>query len=153
MLEKIEQEFKFFPRLHCIFASRPNVTPIAITTALGPNGPKTTYYQPPDSVIDPQLLDQPRASGSRIQAATPSSPTTPESPPPSFSQSMGSNTPNTPFIPTINYGGEEKIPTLTPKRSAKPSLMSREALGKAQVAIQKVPAKRTIIDVLSDLQR
>ena len=39
-----------------IFASQPNVTPICITTALGPNGCSTVWYQPPDHLIDPQLL-------------------------------------------------------------------------------------------------
>lgn len=58
-LEKIEEEFQFFPRLHAIFASRPNVTPIVITTALGPQGQKTIWYQPPEGgSIDPQLLEE-----------------------------------------------------------------------------------------------
>jgi len=35
--KQIEQEFLFFPTLHRIFASRPNVTPIVITTALVEN--------------------------------------------------------------------------------------------------------------------
>src|ERR1700679_4318453 len=47
-IEQIERDFKFFPHLHQIFASRPNVTPIVITTALGPQGRKTVWYQPLD---------------------------------------------------------------------------------------------------------
>jgi hypothetical protein len=54
--EEIERAFPFFPRRHAIFASRPNVTPICITTALGPSGRSTVWYQPPDHLIDPQLL-------------------------------------------------------------------------------------------------
>ncbi|KAF8811399.1 hypothetical protein BYT27DRAFT_7278312, partial [Phlegmacium glaucopus] len=46
--EEIEKEFPFFPTLHRIWASHPNVTPIVITTALGPQGSKTVWYQPPD---------------------------------------------------------------------------------------------------------
>ena len=70
--EQIEQEFPFFPTLHHIFASRPNVTPIVITTALRPQGQKTVWYQPPDnnstdnnSNIDPELLKEsvPSAAG------------------------------------------------------------------------------------------
>jgi len=44
-LEQIEQQFSFFPRLHPIMASRSNVTPITVTTGVGPNGRKTVYYQ------------------------------------------------------------------------------------------------------------
>jgi hypothetical protein len=52
---------------HRIWASHPNVTPIVITTALGPQDSKTIWYQPPDnnsntydnSNIDPQLLNEP----------------------------------------------------------------------------------------------
>jgi hypothetical protein len=52
----MEKAFPFFPCLHAILASCPNVTPICITTPLGPNGHSTVWYQPPDHVIDPQLL-------------------------------------------------------------------------------------------------
>jgi hypothetical protein len=48
LIEQIKRDFKFFPRLHKIFASRPNVTPIVVITALGPQGRKTVWYQPPD---------------------------------------------------------------------------------------------------------
>ena len=65
--EQIEQEFPFFPTLHCIFASHPNVTPIIITTALGPQGHKMVWYQAPDdnSNIDLELLKEsaPSAAG------------------------------------------------------------------------------------------
>ncbi|KAJ7740346.1 hypothetical protein B0H16DRAFT_1424231 [Mycena metata] len=52
--QQIKKEFKFFPRLHTIFATRPNVTPVAITTGLGPNGPNTVFYQPPDDLNLPK---------------------------------------------------------------------------------------------------
>ena len=54
-LEQIKQAFPFFPCLHAIFATRLNVTPICVTTALGPNGHSTVWYQPPDNMIDPAL--------------------------------------------------------------------------------------------------
>ncbi|KIK00664.1 hypothetical protein K443DRAFT_132596 [Laccaria amethystina LaAM-08-1] len=68
--EEIEEDFPFFPTLHCIWASHPNVTPIVITTALGPQGSKTVWYQPPNnnnsaddnSNIDPWLLNEPVAT-------------------------------------------------------------------------------------------
>src|SRR5882762_6598799 len=50
-LEQIERQFPFFPRLHAIMASRPNVTPIAVTTGVGPNGCKTVYYQDPNEGV------------------------------------------------------------------------------------------------------
>ncbi|KAF8800871.1 hypothetical protein BYT27DRAFT_7216700 [Phlegmacium glaucopus] len=89
--QDIEKDFKFFPRLHKIFSARPNVVPIAITTALGPYGQRTVWYQSPDdedssapapitdSQIDPQLLrisepdappTPPRTFGTNITAAT-----------------------------------------------------------------------------------
>ena len=62
LVDEIEKEFIFFPALHRIFASRPNVTPIVITTGVGPHGPKTTWIQPPgdNSNIDPVLLNEDR---------------------------------------------------------------------------------------------
>jgi hypothetical protein len=50
-LEQIEQQFPFFPRLHAIMASRPNVTPITVTTGVGSNGHKTIYYQDPNEGV------------------------------------------------------------------------------------------------------
>ena len=47
-IEEIEAKFKFFPRLHSIFASHPNITPIVLTTTLGPHGRRTVWLQPPD---------------------------------------------------------------------------------------------------------
>ena len=40
LIEQIEKDFKFFPRLHKIFAAHPNITPIVVTTPLGPQGRK-----------------------------------------------------------------------------------------------------------------
>ncbi|KIK92198.1 hypothetical protein PAXRUDRAFT_147829, partial [Paxillus rubicundulus Ve08.2h10] len=45
--DKIVEAFPFFPALHCIFSARPNVTPIAITTGVGPHGKKTVHFQAP----------------------------------------------------------------------------------------------------------
>src|SRR5258707_1149738 len=66
LIEEIEKDFPFFPTLHRILATRPNVNPIVVTTALGPQGMKTVWHQHPngsipDELIDPVLLAQSRA--------------------------------------------------------------------------------------------
>ncbi|KAG1764981.1 hypothetical protein EDD22DRAFT_845578 [Suillus occidentalis] len=40
-------QFRFFPVLHRILSSHPNVTPIAIPTGIGPHGKKTVHFQVP----------------------------------------------------------------------------------------------------------
>lgn len=39
--------FPFFPRLHRLYCARPNSTPPAITTGVGPEGRSVVYLQPP----------------------------------------------------------------------------------------------------------
>ncbi|KAF9232460.1 hypothetical protein BU15DRAFT_81226 [Melanogaster broomeanus] len=52
--DEIVEAFPFFPALHRIFSTRPNVTPIAITTGVGPHGKKTVHFQPlSDDESDP----------------------------------------------------------------------------------------------------
>lgn len=46
-LDEITEAFPFFPRLHALFAHKPNAIPPAIATGVGPNGPEVLYYQPP----------------------------------------------------------------------------------------------------------
>jgi hypothetical protein len=55
-LEEIVETWPYFPRFHALYAGRPNVTPIAITTGIGPNGPRTQWVQRPDDYIHPDLL-------------------------------------------------------------------------------------------------
>ncbi|KAL0954279.1 hypothetical protein HGRIS_005407 [Hohenbuehelia grisea] len=54
--QSITEEFPFFPRLHVIFSSRPNVNPPAVMTVLGRNGPQTRFFQP----ITPEVQQQPQ---------------------------------------------------------------------------------------------
>lgn len=57
--EAIKQEFPFFPCLHQFVATCPNITPITITTGIGPNGPQTIHIQPASNNEDdsqPQAL-------------------------------------------------------------------------------------------------
>jgi hypothetical protein len=47
IIEKIKNDSPFFPDLHWIFAACPNVTPIIVTTGVGPQGKRTLYMQSP----------------------------------------------------------------------------------------------------------
>jgi hypothetical protein len=47
----ITLKFPFFLRLYSMWSGRPNYSPIAVTTGVGPNGHQTLFLQ------DPQLLD------------------------------------------------------------------------------------------------
>lgn len=57
--------------MHRLLCMRPNQVPIAITTGLGPSGPRTVLHQPPSRQLSPEwnLLDVP---GSPEPAAGPS---------------------------------------------------------------------------------
>ncbi|KIN97342.1 hypothetical protein M404DRAFT_78630, partial [Pisolithus tinctorius Marx 270] len=44
--DQITREFPLFPELHRIFVAHSNVTPIAVTTGVGPHGKKTLHLQP-----------------------------------------------------------------------------------------------------------
>ncbi|KAG1749293.1 hypothetical protein EDB19DRAFT_1904807 [Suillus lakei] len=76
--DEIVEQFKFFPILHQILSSRLNVTPIAITTGIGPHGRKTiqslhtalqnkaahhgilpSFESPFDTIVDPSDYSQP----------------------------------------------------------------------------------------------
>ena len=49
-LDQIVQRNQYFPLLHKLFHSRPNATPICLTTGLGPNGAQTVLVQQPDGL-------------------------------------------------------------------------------------------------------
>jgi hypothetical protein len=145
--EQIEEEFPFFPTLHRILASRPNVTPIVITTALGLQGSKTVWYQPPDrntvtddnSNIDPQLLNEPT--------------TTVAPPTPQRERSFGNDAGG---LVNANPQGPNAMKTRTPgpQRGPKPSSVSREAIeNSSSKAVSKLPQKRSLADTLMEIQR
>jgi hypothetical protein len=153
--EEIEKNFPFFPRLHAIFASRPNVTPICITTALGPNGRSTVWYQPPDHLIDPQLL--------ALSAQTAPAPSVPSEIPPANSQTPIA-TPSRVFGNDIKSIVNEAVPVSQPPpmtpgteniktRTPKASTFSNDILAKARASIQAVPKKRTLGETLMEIQR
>ncbi|KAF8054710.1 hypothetical protein FPV67DRAFT_1644943 [Lyophyllum atratum] len=70
--DEIVRVWPYFPRMHALFGSRPNVTPIAVTTGVGPNGLQTQWFQCPDDFIDPVLLNTPE----RPVASAPTQPLT-----------------------------------------------------------------------------
>lgn len=155
-IEQIENEFKFFPRLHKIFAARPNVTPIAITTALGPNGRKTVWYQPPDddppgipdSAIDPQLLAISHPPPSAVTVSTPAR---------GFGHDITAVAVNSspvaiPVTPSVSNLQEPLPSALTAQRAPKSSSVSQEAIEKARQNILRVPQKRTLLDTLLEIQ-
>ncbi|KAF8152473.1 hypothetical protein B0H34DRAFT_663721 [Crassisporium funariophilum] len=131
--KEIEKEFPFFPTLHCIYAYRPNVTPIVITTALGPQGSRTVWYQPPDnnSNIDPRLLNK----GPREVAQTPQQ-----------ERSFGNDA-------DIAVKQNVPGPTPGPQRGPKPSSAARDAMENACQTVSKVPQKRSLADTLMEIQR
>lgn len=148
--EEIEKSFPFFPRLHAIFASRPNVTPICITTALGPNGRSTVWYQPPDHLIDPQLLAISLPAPGPVPSEIPTAPSR------VFGSDIGSTVNEA--VPTLQppptlTPGIENVPIQTPSRTPKPSTFSNDILAKARASIQAVPKKRTLGETLMDIQR
>ncbi len=139
LLEQIELDFKFFPRLHRIFASRPNVTPIVITTALGPHGRKTVWVQPPDDetttvpVGGPPPSTPVRAFGVDV------------------TQAVVNQTPITTAVPLSD---KSHMPSsdCSSQRAPKSSAVSWEAIEKARSYIEKVPQKRTLLDTLVEIQ-
>jgi hypothetical protein len=132
LLEQIENDFKFFLRLHQISVSRPNVTPIVVTIALGPRGRKTVWYQPPDDEM------------SQMTNATAFTPT--HSPSSSFgidvTQAVVNQTPAAEIFTPVPATGQS-----SPKLLA----ISREAIEKARSNIEKVPQKCTLLDTLIEI--
>jgi hypothetical protein len=133
-------------------ASRPNVTPIVITTALGPQGSKTVWYQPPDNIsntndnsnIDPQLLNEPVAAGAPLT--------------PQRERSFGNDAaglmnanPHGPYPSQVVNTIKTKTPG--PQRGPRASSGSRDAIENACKAVSKLPQKRSLADTLMEIQR
>ncbi|KAG2123246.1 CHAT domain-containing protein [Suillus clintonianus] len=157
--DEIVAKFPFFPVLHRILSSRPNITPIAVTTGVGPHGKKTLHFQPPsdneDDDIPPFTPSQHMQMQSLHDILTAAVPRRELSPSFEFSQD--------PFVldtsnDDIRYddGEKENAPPLsqvTPaRRPPKPSSMSQDILERAKQRIAKVPKKRGMEEVLLELQ-
>jgi len=140
--EQIEKEFKFFPRLHRIFAARPNVTPIVITTGVGPQGMKKVWYRPPEE-------------GNSLNGTEPLTPPTLHTPSRTFGADITTNvTPVTISTPAATCPAikKENLGNVTRQHAPKASVISHGALEKAHLNIQKVPQKRSLIDTMLEMQ-
>jgi hypothetical protein len=155
--EQIEKEFKFFLHLHWIFGARPNVTPIVITTGLGPQGMKKVWYQPPDDINPSEIHEH---NGSlQTEGNTPSTPQTPAQP---VHRGFGvdltttmvnvSRSPASTPAPNHSISEKENQNTVRKLCAPKASVLSQEVLNKARLNIQRVPQKRTLIDTMLDMQ-
>lgn len=92
-VDEIVSKFVYFPELHRMLSSRPNVTPIVITTGVGPAGRKTVHYQDPSEdeneprVFSATQLQQIRTLQEVLDAARAPSPAS-QSPFDSFPSSL-----------------------------------------------------------------
>ncbi|EDR10153.1 uncharacterized protein LACBIDRAFT_318208 [Laccaria bicolor S238N-H82] len=160
--QQIEKDFKFFPRLHKIFATCPNVTPIVVTTVLGPQGRKTVWFQPPNdtadstagSAVDLAPLSTPACRpthtfGTDVTQAIVNANGTPV--PVELPQKADTRPPvSTDTQPPIST--DARPPVSAGKRAPKSSAISQEAINKARLNIEKVPQKHTLLDTLLDMQ-
>ncbi|KAG2122243.1 hypothetical protein DEU56DRAFT_746050, partial [Suillus clintonianus] len=145
--EEIKNDFPFFADLHQIFAARPNVTPIAVTTGVGPHGKKTFHMQPPSDDEDNTTFTASQVSQIRtLQDALNHANTAPRAASPSFE--FVNDKENTPFFHAM-MSSQTPIRTKAPK----PSSMSQDSITKVKGRIQKITPKRSIEDTLFEIQR
>ncbi|KLO05734.1 hypothetical protein SCHPADRAFT_838981 [Schizopora paradoxa] len=134
----ITKKFPFFPKLHELCASRPNMIPVAVTTGVGPNGRRTQNYQAPEGANS--------AAGEEPSEDLP--PTQPEFAPASQA--------------TFNNGKENMqpmyppVPSSTPATPTTPGPAGRQPQASSfgsilEKAKSRIPAKRTIEDRLSEM--
>jgi hypothetical protein len=156
-IEQITAEFEFFPRMHAMLASRPNVNPPAITTGVGPHGRNTVFIQPPEGVSNESSADDDgsvtgddttfqqyrtlldalnNAPKPTVPAARPLSPA--HSPPNSPTHSQPAN-------------DKENVPPSTPRNAA--SSLAKTLLDKAKSTIRKAPPKPTLEESLIRISR
>ncbi|KAF8056303.1 hypothetical protein FPV67DRAFT_1531959 [Lyophyllum atratum] len=141
--DEIVRVWPYFPRMHALFGSRPNVTPIAVTTGVGPNGLQTQWFQRPDDFIDPVLLNTPE----RPVASAPTQPLT-------ATRSFGSEHTNyEPGTPTPSQVSRSQVSGSLLPRYAKPSSASRDAIERLKASNSTVPKKRSAIDQLLELSK
>ena len=151
-LEEIIHAWPYFPRFHALYAGRPNVNPIAVTTGIGPPGPQTQWLQRPNDFIDPTLREREASSTS---PATPSA----VSPALAATRSFGSEQTNT-YEPATPPSSQPPVsnpcsqpPTSSTARAPKSSTASRQAIDKLKATIQVVPKKRSMVEVLMDASK
>ncbi|KAI5985954.1 hypothetical protein EDD15DRAFT_2200333 [Pisolithus albus] len=156
--DEIVQECPFFPILHCIFSSRPNITPIAVTTGVGPHGRKTVHFQPPsdDEGSGPVLSGDQMSQVRTLQDVLNAEMAHHGVVSPSFElpEDMG-------FSGEASFSEEQEKenspvppqPSATPIGKQKPSSFSSGSIDKAKQRISLVPKKRSFEETLLDMQR
>lgn len=148
---QIVKEFPFFPRIHALAATRPNVQPPCITTGVGPNGAETTILQeglaldpllPSQSGEDDEggLAQQARELRMAIDMLNAEAAKTAPPPPGTASLPPTAHPPTTPASTIAsekeNTPAAKKVPSHTPKMSpfATTNLSNTSAKGKKAVS-------------------
>jgi hypothetical protein len=148
--EEISIKFPFFTRLHALLAGRPNVIPIAVTTALGPQGGnRTTWLQPPDGPppaqgsfneanIDPRLRSVRSLTSESASSRSGKEFDHPPSPGPGSPVHVSSD--------DFQHEPQSSVTVTTPStvtRGPKPSTVTQAAFEKALRKIEHVPKKKS----------
>ena len=147
-IEQIKKDFCYFPELHQLWATCPNVNPPAITTGVGPQGRSTLYIQPLDnSNIDPALQDPPVNFSHSFSTNTTN--TVPQAPLPApFTQSNTlPSTPTSCLSSQPRMGNENETPSVSHPKS-----YLDEALVNTHTSMKKIPQKRSFEDCIIELQ-
>ncbi|KAG1728874.1 uncharacterized protein EDB91DRAFT_1060292 [Suillus paluster] len=159
--DEIVEQFKFFPVLHQILSSCPNVTLIAITTGVGPHGRKTVHYQPPSDDEGPELASENFSQIQSLHTALQNE-AAQHGISPSFESPFNNIIDPSDFSqPLYDVNDKENdpppssqsTPTPTTKRALKSSSMLQDSLTKARQRISKVPKKRTLDETLINMQK
>ncbi|KAJ8457432.1 hypothetical protein ONZ45_g18315 [Pleurotus djamor] len=175
--QEIISKFPYFPRLHRILSTRPNITPPVIITGTGPRGRSIIYNHPPNIPPPPSApidtntntdvppLPQPWPGFAAPYTQLPNndndidanidpelrSTSTPHhsSPPPSpsFATITPPSDTPSPSLPPIHRGHKPKSSSYSFSTST--SLLDA-AVAKAKDKVQRIPAKRGLEDVLTD---
>jgi hypothetical protein len=122
--------------LHAVYAARPNVVPIVVTTGVGPDGPKSVLHQPPSS-MHPAASSPVHGDHVDVSMTGDSSP----------SRTFASNRTN-----TLSETPSKSITKSHRESKPRPSTASRMAESKLR-SIQVIPQKRSMTDALVDISK
>lgn len=122
------------------------MTPIVITTGVGPGGWKAVWYQP--------LSDDPPVAATTSQLTQPVAPSPSPGPPSTPTRSFRTNitTQTSTNITMLALDSATPPTNSAKKRGLKTSTVSHEAVEKARANIEKVPQKHALLDTLIKIQ-
>ncbi|KAG6330303.1 hypothetical protein ID866_8784 [Astraeus odoratus] len=129
---QIIKQFPFFSELHRIFVACPNITPIAMTTEVGPQGKKTLHLQP----LDEPQIEFSSSQVSQIQTLQDAL---------NYVQAQTSADMARDDTRDLSQTLSEKDPRV--------SSLSWKSFSKAKEHVQKVLKKHTIEDTLFEIQK